>query len=217
MKVETFTMEKAANWKSVVDVGTCRCNGSMLFCDLLKEEARLIRFSKLMIIASATAVAVVFPVGKAGSASQPPPEYISPSDTAGLSGDPARADSDSVRAGSDPDSFDLSGRSSLLHFPSNLENINTNLVFSVRKQRPANSLMGYEIYRASRMQCTVKGASAGATLGLMAGAFGEMVGAWDDDTSWYIGGAMAAFGALYGGKIKADDDGWSLQIRWDDD
>lgn len=170
-----------------------------------------------MTITFVTLLAIVLFGSSAGSAFPPPPDFLSPPDTIIVLADPGQDAGGPARAGGEPDSFDLSERSRLLLYPSKLENINTNLVFSVRKQRPANSLMGYEIYRASRMQCTVQGASAGATLGLMAGAFGEMIGAWDDDTSWYIGGAMAAFGALYGGKIKADDKGWSLRIRWDDD
>ena len=217
MKEETFTMENRGGGKSVMDVGTCSWHLCMLFCDPLQKEARLKRFRQLTIIVFAVLVAVVLLPGSEASAFQTPSGFLSPPDTIIVLADPGRVVGDPARAGGESDSFDLSGRSRFLLFPSNLENINTNLVFSVRKQRPANSLMGYEIYRASRMQCTVQGASAGATMGLMAGAFGEMVGAWDDDTSWYIGGAMAAFGALYGGKIKADDKGWNLQIRWDDD
>lgn len=75
------------------------------------------------------------------------------------------------------------------------------------------NLSGYEVYRLSRMRCTLKGAGMGATAGFMAGAFGEMAGAWDEKSCWYIAGAMAAFGALYGGGIKADDKEWNLQIR----
>jgi hypothetical protein len=77
----------------------------------------------------------------------------------------------------------------------------------------APNLSGFEFYRISRMRSTLEGAGMGATDGLMAGAFGEMAGAWDERSSWYIAGAMAAFGALYGGGIKADDENWNLRIR----
>ncbi len=51
----------------------------------------------------------------------------------------------------------------------------------------------------------------------MAGAFGQMTGAWDEDTAFAIAGALAVFGALYGEGVKADDDGWNLQIRLNSD
>jgi hypothetical protein len=79
------------------------------------------------------------------------------------------------------------------------------------------NLSGFEVYRLSRMQCAIKGAGAGVTAGFMAGALGEMAGAWDEKSSFYIAGAMAVFGALYGGGVKSDDDGWNLQIRLDRD
>ena len=75
------------------------------------------------------------------------------------------------------------------------------------------NLSGFEVYRLSRMQCTLKGVGMGATTGFMAGAFGEMAGAWNEDSSLAIAGALAVFGALYGGGIMADDEGWNLQIR----
>jgi len=77
------------------------------------------------------------------------------------------------------------------------------------------NLSGFEVYRLSRMQCTLKGAGAAATAGFMAGAFGEMAGAWNEDTAFAIAGAMALFGAIYGGGVKADDRSWNLQIRLD--
>jgi hypothetical protein len=83
--------------------------------------------------------------------------------------------------------------------------------------RPATpNLSGFEVYRLSSMQCTLKGAGAGMTAGMMAGAFGQMVGAWDEKSAFAIGGAMAIFGALYG-NYRQDDDGWNLNIRLDQD
>ena len=83
--------------------------------------------------------------------------------------------------------------------------------------RPATpNLSGFEVYRLSSMQCTLKGAGAGMTAGMMAGAFGQMMGAWDEKSAFAIGGAMAIFGALYG-NYRQDDDGWNLNIRLDQD
>jgi hypothetical protein len=79
-------------------------------------------------------------------------------------------------------------------------------------QRP--NLSGYEVYRLSQMQSTLKGAGMGMTAGFMAGAMGEMAGAWNEKSAFAIAGAMAVFGALYGNK-RADDRGWNLQIRLD--
>ena len=85
-------------------------------------------------------------------------------------------------------------------------------------ERPLTpNLSGYEVYRLSRMRCTLKGAGMGATAGFMAGAFGEMAGAWNEKSAFTIAGALAVFGALYGGGVKADDEGWNLQIRLDKD
>jgi hypothetical protein len=176
----------------------------------------MVRFRQLLIIACAVTVTVFLIAGETAGAFQPASDFISSPDTNFVSIEQDRDAGDTAMAGGDPDSLFLSERNRLLLFPGGLDKIDTKLTFSVKRERPLNRLMGYEIYRASEMQCTLKGASMGASLGLMAGAFGEMMGTWDEDTSWFIGGAMAAFGALYGGKIKADDDGWSLQIRWDE-
>ncbi len=51
------------------------------------------------------------------------------------------------------------------------------------------NLSGYEVYRLSQMQCTLKGAGMGMTAGFMAGAFGEMAGAWNEDAAFAIAGA----------------------------
>jgi hypothetical protein len=93
--------------------------------------------------------------------------------------------------------------------------IDYSLTMPDRPQTP--NLSGYEVYRLSKMQCTLKGAGMGATAGFMAGAFGEMAGAWNEDTAFAIAGALAVFGALYGGGVKADDKDWNLQIRLDHD
>ena len=88
--------------------------------------------------------------------------------------------------------------------------IDYSLTMPGRPQTP--SLTGYEYYQLSPMQCAMKGAGMGMTAGFMAGAFGEMAGVWNEDVAFGIAGALAVFGALYGGR-KADDDGWNLNIR----
>jgi hypothetical protein len=90
--------------------------------------------------------------------------------------------------------------------------IDYELTMPDRPVRP--NLSGYEVYRLSSMQSTLKGAGMGITAGMMAGAFGQMAGAWDEKSAFAIGGAMAVFGALYG-KYREDDRGWNLQIRLD--
>lgn len=73
-------------------------------------------------------------------------------------------------------------------------------------------LSGFETYRLSPLQSALEGAGAGMTMGFMAGALGEMTGAWDEKSAFGIAGAAAIFGALYGSS-RADDDRWSLRIR----
>lgn len=91
------------------------------------------------------------------------------------------------------------------------------LTLSMRPEYNTRNMFGFEVYKASRLECALYGAGAGASLGMATGAFGMMTGTWDERTAWYITGAMAAFGAVFGGGIKADDPGWNLRIRWDPD
>jgi hypothetical protein len=92
--------------------------------------------------------------------------------------------------------------------------IDYSLTMPAARSRP--NLSGFEAYRLSRMQSTIKGAGMGMTAGFMAGALGEMTGAWNEKAAFGIAGAMAVFGALYGNH-RADDDGWNLQIRLQED
>ena len=111
------------------------------------------------------------------------------------------------------DTITVKAYSSNLVLPARYYHTNINFDLSAIEVPHKPNLSGYEVYRLSRMRCTIKGAGMGATAGFMAGAFGEMAGAWDEKSCWYIAGAMAAFGALYGGGVKADDKEWNLQIR----
>lgn len=114
------------------------------------------------------------------------------------------------------DTIVVKPRPSCLILPAQYYNTKIDYSLSVTAVPRTPSLSGYEVYRLSRMQCTLKGVGLGATGGFMAGAFGEMAGVWDEETSFAIAGALAIFGALYGGG-KADDERWNLQIRLDSD
>ena len=87
------------------------------------------------------------------------------------------------------------------------------LDFSLSEPARPN-LSGFELYSLTPMESTMKGASAGMTLGFMAGALGEMTGAWNEKSAFGIAGAAAIFGALYGNS-RADDSRWNLRIRLD--
>jgi len=75
---------------------------------------------------------------------------------------------------------------------------------------------GIERYEVSSTDLLLTGAGAGAQLGFFAGAIGNMLGLWDEDTSWLLMGAMSALGAAYMG-TKLDDPSWRFQFRWQDD
>ena len=77
-------------------------------------------------------------------------------------------------------------------------------------------LSGYRVYKASTLECTLKGMGAGMTAGMAAGAFGMMTGAWNERQAWYVAGAAAAVGALFG-RAKSDDPEWNIKIKWDPD
>ncbi len=126
---------------------------------------------------------------------------------------PLSATGQRISGSANVDTIIVKPRPSCLTLPEHYYHTNINYSLSTLAAPQTPNLSGFEAYRLSRMRCTIKGAGIGATAGFMAGAFGEMAGAWDEGTSWYIAGAMAAFGALYGGGIKADDERWNLQIR----
>lgn len=92
----------------------------------------------------------------------------------------------------------------------------TSLSFYSRPDLNMQLLSGYRVYRASPYECTLRGMGAGMTVGMAAGAFGMMTGAWDERRAWYVAGAAAAVGALFG-RAKADDPEWNIRIRWDPD
>lgn len=92
----------------------------------------------------------------------------------------------------------------------------TSLSFYSRPDINMHIMYGYEFYKASTYECVLRGAGAGMSMGMAAGAFGMMTGAWDERRAWYIAGAAAAAGAIFG-KVKSDDPGWSIRVRLDPD
>jgi hypothetical protein len=73
---------------------------------------------------------------------------------------------------------------------------------------------GFETYKPSMFECALDGAGAGLTVGMAAAAAGMSLGAWDESAGWYIAGAAALTGAIFGAK-KKDDAGWKVRIRWE--
>ena len=129
---------------------------------------------------------------------------------------PAAAAGQGIADSARVDTIVVRPKPSCLMLPSSYYRTRIDHTLSMPDRPSTPSLSGYEVYRLTVMQSTLKGAGAGITAGMMAGAFGQMVGAWDEKSAFAIGGAMAVFGALYGNK-RADDDGWNLQIRLQDD
>ncbi len=75
---------------------------------------------------------------------------------------------------------------------------------------------GIERYEVSSSDLLLTGLGGGAQLGFFAGAIGNMLGLWDEDTTWLLMGAMSALGAAYMG-TKLDDPSWRFQFRWEDE
>lgn len=67
----------------------------------------------------------------------------------------------------------------------------------------------------SRADCALKGFGRGASLGLWLGALAMTTNMWDERTSWYVGGAAAAAGALLGGTLGVESDAWRTRYDWE--
>lgn len=76
-------------------------------------------------------------------------------------------------------------------------------------------LYGIERYEVSRARVALEAAEMGASLALFASALGTTFGVWDEDTSWYVVGAAAAAGALWGGTALADEPKWRIRYKWE--
>jgi hypothetical protein len=77
-----------------------------------------------------------------------------------------------------------------------------------------NRLYGIEQYEISPLQAVFESAEKGASLALFASALGTTFAGWDEDSTWYLMGAAAAAGALWGG-VHADEPGWRVRYRWE--
>ncbi len=91
---------------------------------------------------------------------------------------------------------------------------NTARPLSTYLSSPKERFFGIERYKPSLFECTLDGAGAGLTYGLAAAAAGMSLGAWDESTGWYMAGAAALAGAIFGAK-KADEPGFRVRIRWE--
>jgi hypothetical protein len=91
---------------------------------------------------------------------------------------------------------------------------NTARPLSTYLSSPKERFFGIERYKPSLLDCTLDGAGAGLTYGLAAAAAGMSMGAWDESTGWYMAGAAALVGAIFGVK-KAEEPGFRVRIRWE--
>ena len=95
--------------------------------------------------------------------------------------------------------------------------------FALNTARPLTSYLatsadrfyGFRRYKLSRFDCTLQGAAVGMQIGMIGAALGATFADLDEDTGWYIAGAAALLGAIWGGTVKAEDPKWNIQIRWE--
>ena len=73
--------------------------------------------------------------------------------------------------------------------------------------------MGLERYELTPMQSMLSGAEASSSAGLFLGAIGSALGMFDEDVAWWMTGAAAAAGAVWGAK-KYEDPEWRVRYRW---
>jgi hypothetical protein len=95
--------------------------------------------------------------------------------------------------------------------------------FQQNTARPLSSYLGvsperfygWKTYELSHYECVLGGADMGMTFGLIAGAAGMSTGAWDERTAWYVAGAAAALGAIFGSKVLSNDPQFRVRLRWE--
>ena len=75
-------------------------------------------------------------------------------------------------------------------------------------------MYGLTIHEMSTAELTLEGVGTGASLGLFAGAVANTLGVWDEDTTWFLVGAMSALGAAWGAS-KADDPKYRIRVQWE--
>ena len=75
-------------------------------------------------------------------------------------------------------------------------------------------MYGLTIHEMSTTELALEGVGTGASLGLFAGAVANTLGVWDEDTTWFLVGAMSALGAAWGAS-KADDPKYRIRVQWE--
>ena len=74
---------------------------------------------------------------------------------------------------------------------------------------------GWHPFTLSRLDLALEGADIGMSLGLLAGAAATTFAGWDDGDAWYLAGALAAVGALWGGTKGANNSALRIRYRWE--
>ncbi len=85
------------------------------------------------------------------------------------------------------------------------------------RARELPGLFGPKKVKLSRYDSALKGAGAGMKLGWVAGCLANNANLWGEKTTWYLAGAAAAAGALFGGTVGADNPSWNVGFEWDVD
>lgn len=122
------------------------------------------------------------------------------------------------RASIDPDRFDFSsertppaaGEMQLRDYFHRAA-LDSNAALSIYNAR----YYGFRRYELTRPQSALRGAELGTSLGMFLGAVGNTLGFIGDDSVWYLMGAAAAAGAVWGGAVKHDEPGWRVRYRWE--
>lgn len=81
--------------------------------------------------------------------------------------------------------------------------------------RRLDFMMGIRRHELTRLGCAAQGVEMGTTLGMWVGALGNMLGFWDEKTSWYMAGAASAAGALWGSTTGAADPRFRMRYSID--
>jgi hypothetical protein len=76
---------------------------------------------------------------------------------------------------------------------------------------------GLERYKLSTFDCALQGVDRGLTTGLFLGALGTSTGMFDENSAWYIAGALTALGAYLGLKSSATDPQFRIRYRWEEE
>lgn len=76
---------------------------------------------------------------------------------------------------------------------------------------------GLERYELSSFECALQGLDEGLTMGLFVGALGTSTGLFEENSAWYIAGAMTALGAFLGLRSGVKDPTSRIRYRWEEE